>query len=113
MLLFTPKTSKSKVSIKGKKPETVLTTSLLGISRLRIGTDGDGITTLVAFHGCTLGCRYCLNPQCKKPNAKVRKVTPEEVIEELKNDEIYFVATKGGVTFGGGEPFLNNLFISV
>ena len=28
--------------------------SILGVSRLRIGTDGNGITTLVAFHGCPL-----------------------------------------------------------
>ena len=86
-------------------------TSILGISRLRIGTDGNGITTLVAFHGCPLGCTYCLNPQCKDPKAKVREMTPEEVMEELKKDELYYVATKGGVTFGGGEPFLNSMFI--
>lgn len=86
-------------------------TSILGISRLRIGTDGNGITTLVAFHGCPLGCTYCLNPQCKDPEAKVREMTPEEVMEELKKDELYYVATKGGVTFGGGEPFLNSMFI--
>ena len=85
--------------------------TILGISRLRIGTDGNGITTLVAFHGCPLGCTYCLNPQCKDPEAKVRKMTPEEVMEELKKDELYYVATKGGVTFGGGEPFLNSMFI--
>ena len=85
--------------------------TILGISRLRIGTDGNGITTLVAFHGCPLGCTYCLNPQCKAPEAKVREMTPEEVMEELKKDELYYVATKGGVTFGGGEPFLNSMFI--
>jgi pyruvate formate lyase activating enzyme len=38
-------------------------------------------------------------------------MTPEEVMEELKKDELYYVATKGGVTFGGGEPFLNSMFI--
>ena len=85
--------------------------AILGISRLRIGTDGNGITTLVAFHGCPLGCTYCLNPQCKAPEAKVREMMPEEVMEELKKDELYYVATKGGVTFGGGEPFLNSMFI--
>lgn len=85
--------------------------SLLGVSRLRIGTDGNGITTLVAFHGCPLECVYCLNSQCKDPDAKVKKMTPEEVMEELKKDELYYIATKGGVTFGGGEPFLNSSFI--
>lgn len=86
-------------------------TSILGIGRLRIGTDGNGITTLVAFHGCSLECSYCLNPRCKDPNDKMKKMTPEEVMDELRKDELYFIATKGGVTFGGGEPFLNSMFI--
>ena len=85
--------------------------SLLGIGRLRIGTDGNGITSLVAFHGCSLGCRFCLNPRCKDLDAGVKMVTPAEVMEEIKKDELYYIATKGGVTFGGGEPFLNSLFI--
>jgi len=84
---------------------------LLGIGRLRIGTDGNGVTSLVAFHGCSLGCRFCLNPRCKDLDAEVRKLTPAEVMEEIKKDELYYIATKGGVTFGGGEPFLNSLFI--
>ena len=85
--------------------------SILGISRLRIGTDGNGITTLVAFHGCSLRCRYCLNPSCLDYDATVRRMTPEDVMEELKKDELYYIATKGGVTFGGGEPLLNSSFI--
>ena len=32
---------------------------IIGISRHRIGVDGPGVTTLVAFHGCTLSCKYC------------------------------------------------------
>ena len=85
--------------------------TILGISRLRIGTDGNGITTLVAFHGCPLCCHYCLNPSCLDSEAKVRQLTPGDVMEELKKDELYYVATKGGVTFGGGEPLLNSSFI--
>ena len=85
--------------------------SILGVSRLRMGTDGNGIRTLVAFHGCTMHCRFCLNPQSLNSEAKVRKMSPEEVMEELKKDELYYIATKGGVTFGGGEPFLNSKFI--
>lgn len=30
--------------------------SVFSISRLRMGTDGEGITTLVTFMGCPLGC---------------------------------------------------------
>lgn len=76
-----------------------------------MGTDGHGITTLVAFHGCPLKCKYCLNPQCLKKDAKILIKTPEEVMEILLKDELYFLATKGGVTFGGGEPLLRAEFI--
>lgn len=84
---------------------------LIGISRQRFGTDGYGITTLVAFHGCPLRCKYCLNPSCKDSNAEKKQMSPEEVMEELRKDELYYLATKGGVTFGGGEPLLNSQFI--
>ena len=33
---------------------------LIAINRHRMGTDGDGVTTLVAFHGCPLNCQYYL-----------------------------------------------------
>ena len=32
-----------------------------GVSRLRMGLDGRGVTTLVTFMGCQLRCKYCLN----------------------------------------------------
>lgn len=85
--------------------------AIFGISRHRIGVDGDGVTTLVTFHGCPLHCKYCLNPQCHEPEEKFPKYTPERLYEELKVDELYFKATGGGVTFGGGEPCLQSEFI--
>ena len=84
---------------------------LIGIERLRLGSDGHGITTLVAFHGCPLCCRYCLNPQCHSDQYRERTMTPEEVMAILRKDELYYIATKGGVTFGGGEPLLYSQFI--
>lgn len=85
---------------------------LIGIERHRIPTDGQGVTTLVAFHGCTLHCRYCLNPQCLNQDIVCRCVTPEDLLEEVSVDSLYFVATGGGITFGGGEPLLNSAFIA-
>jgi len=41
-------------------------TTLIGLSRHRIGVDGTGVTTLVAFHGCPLNCRYCQHYHLKK-----------------------------------------------
>ena len=92
-------------------PDYIYQTSILGINRLRMGTDGHGITALVAFYGCPLSCRYCLNSECHNTSKKVKRMLPEEVIEELRKDELYYIATKGGVTFGGGEPLLNSQYI--
>ena len=85
---------------------------IIGIERHRITTDGQGVTTLVAFHGCPLRCRYCLNPQCFDEERKWRTVSPRELVEEVAVDDLYFVATGGGVTFGGGEPLLRSAFIA-
>jgi len=85
--------------------------SLIGIRRLRLGTDGQGVTLLVGFWGCPLRCKYCLNPQCLNKSAKVVNLSPKELYDVAKKDEFYYVATKGGVTFGGGEPLLYGVFI--
>ena len=84
---------------------------IIGISRLRMGTDGHGIRALVAFHGCSLSCKYCLNPRCLKSATKGMFMTPEDVMNEIKKDELYYIATEGGVTFGGGEPLRKSKFI--
>ena len=84
---------------------------IIGISRHRIATDGEGVTTLVAFHGCTLRCQYCLNPQSIDPDMACRQISPEQLYEETRIDNLYFLATGGGVTFGGGEPALRHAFI--
>ena len=81
-----------------------------GISRHRLTTDGEGVTTLVAFNGCPLRCRYCLNKTSWEMD-NGRDYTPELLFEEVKIDQLYFLATHGGVTFGGGEPLLQVEFI--
>ena len=84
---------------------------IAGVSRLRIAVDGEGVTTLVGFMACPLKCRYCLNPQTLTPDGPHREMTPEQLYEEIRKDELYFLATGGGVTFGGGEPLLRPDFI--
>lgn len=84
---------------------------LMAIARHRIAIDGEGVTTLVAFHGCPVRCRYCLNSFCLRPEGLRRSMSPEEVLDEVKIDNLYFVATGGGVCFGGGEPLLRSGFI--
>ena len=85
---------------------------MIGISRHRLTTDGEGVTTLVAFHGCPLRCKYCLNPQSFAQEGVWKQYDCEQLYEEVKIDELYFLATHGGVTFGGGEPALQSNFIS-
>lgn len=84
---------------------------LVACARHRMLVDGQGVTTLVCFHGCTLRCRWCLNPFTLDPGTKKEMLTPRELYERLRIDELYFLATGGGVTFGGGEPLLYSDFL--
>jgi len=85
---------------------------ILGINRHRLLIDGEGVTTLVAFHGCPLRCKYCLNPQSLSDDADFPLYSCEQLYDTVKVDELYFLATRGGITFGGGEPCLRSDFIS-
>lgn len=83
---------------------------LLGLSRLRMQTDGTGITTLVAGAGCPLSCKWCINRRIlseKQPEL----LSPQELFARVRCDDLYFRAT-GGVTFGGGEPLLHAAFLA-
>ena len=85
-----------------------------------MGTDGSGITTLVTFMGCPLKCKYCLNKKCHEPIYEadgktlrngIMLLTPQELYDLVKVDNIYFQSTGGGICFGGGEPTLYKDFI--
>ena len=89
-----------------------LTAPVITASRLRMQTDGQGITTLVCFHGCPLRCKYCLNPFSFAPETRRTLMTPQALYAQVKVDALYFVATGGGVTFGGGEPLLHAPFLA-
>ena len=78
---------------------------LLSISRHRLTTDGDGVTSLVALAGCPLRCPLCINKELLALG-KVYNISPQKLLENVMKDYCYFVATGGGVTFGGGEPLL-------
>lgn len=83
------------------------------ISRHRLNTDGQGVTTLVVFYGCHLNCAYCINPITKFRNTEESTVetSAEELYKHVKIDNLYFAETNGGITFGGGEPLLRHEFI--
>ncbi len=89
---------------------------IMTISRLRMGTDGKGVTTLVTFFDCPLHCKYCINNYCHEEDSSFGAVprgayTPEELVKILKKDDIYYKMSGGGITFGGGEPLLQSAFI--
>ena len=39
-------------------------------------------------------------------------MTPMQLFTHVRVDDLYFQATGGGITFGGGEPALRSIFIS-
>jgi len=88
-----------------------MTGDIMTISRLRMGTDGAGVSTLVTFFGCPLQCKYCANWFCHENETPRISYTPEALVSSLMQDDIYFKMTGGGVVFGGGEPLLQAEFI--
>ncbi len=98
--------------------------------------DGTGIRTTVFFKGCPLCCAWCHNPECISfekqilfyrdkcigcdkcddgcfAGAKVvcgRKYSADELLNEIIRDLPYY-GENGGVTFSGGEPFAQKLFL--
>jgi pyruvate formate lyase activating enzyme len=81
---------------------------LIGICRHRLVTDGQGVTTLVAFHGCPLRCKYCLNAQCLRADGIWHQMDMMEILDKVMVDDLYYKATGGGIAFGGGEPLLRS-----
>lgn len=84
---------------------------LVTLLRHRMGVDGAGVTTLAASFGCPLRCRMCLNPQCWREGTRYTRVTARQLYDMARVDDLYFQATGGGVTFGGGESLLHADFI--
>ena len=91
--------------------QSEITAPFIAVNRHRLTTDGEGVTTLVAFHGCPLHCEYCLNAQCLQADGVWCRLTPGELYSEVEIDDLYFMATGGGICFGGGEPLLRSDFI--
>ena len=89
-----------------------ITAPIITCARHRIGSDGKGITTLVLFHGCPLRCHWCLNAYSHAPDTPRREMTPAQLYAHVRIDDLYFLATGGGVTFGGGEPLLYPDFLA-
>lgn len=80
---------------------------IMGINRHRMYIDGQGINTLVALEGCPLNCKYCINKNLLA-KGKVQEMSLQELADKVLIDYCYFMATGGGITFGGGEALLHS-----
>lgn len=89
-----------------------LNAPIVTCARHRMQCDGQGITTLVVFYGCPLRCRWCINPFTYDPAVRRTMMTPQQFYDRVKIDDLYFLATGGGITFGGGEPLLYPDFLA-
>ena len=98
--------------------DVVMIGDIMTISRLRMASDGTGVSTLIVFYGCPLRCYYCINDLCHEREeysslfpADRGAYSPEALLEKVRVDDVYFKMTGGGVVFGGGEPLLQADFI--
>lgn len=87
-------------------------TEFFAVCRHRLSIDGEGVTTLVALFGCPLHCKYCINKKFLEDKRLSRLITSQKLLDEVMINNIYFLATHGGITFGGGEPMLHSDFIA-
>jgi len=69
--------------------------------------DGPGLRTTIFFRGCGLRCLWCQNPEGLKKTPET-PMDLEEIIETVLRDREYYIASAGGVTLSGGEPFLQD-----
>jgi len=81
--------------------------------------DGPGIRTVVFLKGCPLRCTWChspesWNPECARyPDGTLigKRMTVDEVVENVLRDKDFYEASGGGVTVSGGEPLMRWEFV--
>jgi pyruvate formate lyase activating enzyme len=90
--------------------------------------DGPGIRTTVFLQGCNASCWWCHNPEgnsIAQGKAKKgidfmmredelgtgREVSVDELMQEIMKDRIFYETSNGGVTFSGGEPLMQYIFL--
>ena len=75
-----------------------------------LGTlDGPGVRFVVFMQGCPMRCIFCHNPDTWDAG-KGQEISSDELMAQILSCKPYFGNT-GGVTFTGGEPFLQPIFL--
>ncbi len=85
--------------------------------------DGPGIRTTVFLKGCPLRCSWCHNPEGLEQSPQILKspagernvgdrYSPKELADLLNGQGEFLSMNGGGVTFSGGEPLMQALFVS-
>jgi len=92
--------------------------------------DGPGIRTTVFFKGCSLNCWWCHNPESRSSEQEMidkvfivedsthhqvkqigKMMDSDSLMAEITKDKIFYEESGGGVTFSGGEPLDQPLFL--
>ena len=92
--------------------------------------DGPGIRVTVFFKGCQMSCWWCHNPEGinREPENYIKEtvldgkvisenmiagewIGLEDLMKEIEKERIFIDQSGGGVTFSGGEPFLQAEFL--
>ncbi|PKV83144.1 pyruvate formate-lyase-activating protein [Streptomyces sp. TLI_146] len=76
---------------------------------LSTGVDGPGTRFVLFVSGCPLRCLYCANPDTWHMRDG-RRVSVDEVMEEIDKYRGFITTAGGGATLTGGEPLLQPAF---
>ncbi len=91
---------------------------IFNIQRFSVN-DGPGIRTTVFMKGCPLSCWWCHNPESRRFGKQVlngkqmgSEYSAAGLLAEIEKDRLFYDESGGGVTFSGGEPLSQSLFLT-